>query len=67
MFHMKPHDLYGILLDRLHKNLYGNGSSREDLESKCLQCKQTNKQINKWFPSENAEVQVNQQKKKKPP
>ena len=29
--------------------------------------KQTNKQINKWFPSENAKVQVNQQKKKKPP
>ena len=26
-----------------------------------------NKQINKWFPSENAKVQVNQQKKKKPP
>ena len=67
MFYMKPHDLDGILLERLDKNLHGNGSSRDDLQFKCLQCKQTNKQIHKWLPREKAKVQVIQQKKKKPP
>ena len=47
MFYMKPHDLDGILLERLDKNLHGNGSSRDNLQFKCLQCnKQTNKYIN---------------------